>query len=187
MIFEYFDTQTINNQEVIDVWKTYTLNIETTNFQYHDIVEMDTLMSISFRYYDTIDNWWVIYLFNELKDINFAITTDNTINRTVQGILSDLNNINTISNRARLKVRELVREFYLTTNTIQESIVLANDNIALLEPVFLYDFESYLRNTIIEASPTVEKLKIPASVVVFDIKNEFERLAVIWQQNNQAS
>ncbi len=184
MIFEYFDVETINNKQVIDVWKRFTLSVNTTNFEYHDLNENENLMLISNRYYNTIENWWVIYLFNELYDYNFSIINNVSIDRTVSGIFSNLSNIDTIVEAERFRVIDLIRTFYLRDFNLLESITRTNTILEQPTSEFLREFEEFLRETILEESMFVKKLKIPGSDVVFDIKNRFEEFAVVWQRNN---
>jgi hypothetical protein len=183
-IFSYYDTEIWNNTEIVDIFKNLELDITTEDYNYHAPTENENLMLISFKYYDTIDNWWIIYLFNYLFDVNFSIINSNTINTTSDYYTNILDNFNNSTEDLKGKLIEIVRNYYLFEgDDLKTSIIKTNNSIKDNNNTFQNNISLYIKNELIKESYLTVKLKIPSNEIVFDIKNKLEVLTVYWKDN----
>ena len=178
-MFEYFDTETIDGEEVVDVWKDFSIEIDTTDYQFYQLVEGDNLMSISYKFYGNISDWWIIYVFNNLNNINFDLIQQETIQATLDKHENDINGYDDLPAKRKAYINQIVRDFYNVDNDIKTAVQLANE--FLFDPTGdMYSFLDFLKSLIITESFYNEELKIPNKSVVSEIKNEFEDFSEVW-------
>lgn len=185
MFTEYFDTETIDGAEVVDIWKAIDISefsdLETDTL--HVLNENENLMDLSFKYYDTIDDWWIIFLYNDLYDSNFNLLNSKTIETTQNKYIYDLMNYSNLTKSTKQYIRYLVREFYIAKEySLKESISKVEEIInSGLTDEFTNDFKLYIYETMISKSYFRIQLKIPSNLVVYKIKNELETLSLVWK------
>lgn len=180
-MFSYFDTQTINSQTVVDVWKKFQIDVDSEDYTNHDLVDGDNLMMISYKYYNNIDDWWVIYIYNELLNSNFSLLQTSTIRSTVDKHSEDVNNYDNLSRSRKKYINASLRDYFINRGfSIKESIGEMRNFLIDVDSDTLTQYLSYIENIIISESFYNEKLKIPNSKVVFDIKNQLEELSQSW-------
>ena len=76
--FEYFNIES----NITDVFKEFefdSLDDNIYEYKLYSPIGGENLMDISYRFYDTIDNWWVLYFYNDMKDIMFNVGSNETI------------------------------------------------------------------------------------------------------------
>lgn len=190
MFKEYYSTKIIDNITVVDIWETFDINqfIGEYNFQYHSLNQHENLMDLSFIYYDTIDDWWIIFLFNQLWDINFCILQDKTIKNTKDKYIFNLQNYDNLEIKEQNITKYLIQQFYLQNNSLKESISFSSTAITtnlIATQSFQDSIKQYIFNKLIEDSAFKKELKIPNQLTAYKIKNEFERLSIIWKTQNK--
>lgn len=187
MYFDYFDTQTINNTEVVDIWKQIDLSkeLDTTDYIFHTLNEQENLMDLSFMYYGTINDWWCIYLFNKLYDVNFCILMTSTIKNTQARYVYDVQHYLDITKTRKQYIEYLIRQFYLKENTLENAIELTNQRLSSVEQRndadFLEPFKIFIYEELINSSTYRIQIKIPSSSIVYSIKNALEKYNLIWK------
>ena len=181
-MFKYFDIEMINNTEVVDIFKTIKLDITTNDYTYHILTENENLMSISYKKYDTIDDWWIIYLFNKMNDVNFDIVNDNTIETSLDYYINNVWNYNVILAKEKQTTNHLIRSYYksLDYSTI-DSIKMANAILKNINNDFIFELRLFIKDTLINESYFNKQIKLPTQRVVFDIKNKMEALSEVWK------
>ena len=183
-MFKYFDTEIVNNKEIVDVFKKIDLGITTDKYTYHDLSENENLMDISFKYYANINDWWCIYLFNNMYDVNFDIISDLTIESSIEYYIYNLNNYALLPDKEKQITNQLVRTYYASIDyDIIDSIKMANESLKNVDGEFIYEMTVFIKDTLINNSYFSKKLKIPKLSVVLDIKNKLEELSVLWKSN----
>lgn len=181
-MFQYFDKQIINGNEVVDIWKNFKIEIKSNDYSIHVLSEGENLMSISHKYYNSINNWWIIYLFNNLDNINFSLLQSDTIYNTIEKYKNDLINYSNLSTKRKAYITELIRNFYLLENySIIESISLTNDFLKLTDDNEINRFIEYLQSLILLESFYNTKLKIPNIGLVKEIKNKLSEYSKLWK------
>ena len=187
-MFEYFNTVVYNERNIVDVYKTFDLGIDTEDYTYYTPTIGEDLMIISYNNYDTIDNWWVIFLFNDMYDTLFDIINDNTISSTNDYYINLIENYNSLETSNKKIVIELIRDYYLNLDYTLKEAVKATDvvvqDISNISDTLLEYISQYIKDTIVSDSILASKIKIPSSDVVYDIKNAFETLSVEWEANS---
>lgn len=180
-MFKYFD---LTSSGFLDVWKKIDISDikETDDFVFHDMTNDDNLMRISNQYYKTINDWWVLFLFNGVYDVNFFIPTDNTIQTTANTAISNLENYSDLISSEKVKVKANVYGYFRTFNDTVESISLTMSNINSQTEDFKNNYKEYIIQTLTNESFFSEKIKIPNSNVVYQIKNRLDKLSVEWKK-----
>lgn len=181
-MFEYFDKENLYNTTVIDVWKQISFEIEVKDYQLYQIVEGDNLMNISYKFYNTINDWWVIYLFNGLTNINFDLLQTRVLEETVQKHKYLIENYNDLIVEDRKYIENIIRNFYLVENDLITSISKTNDFLSTLDEFEKENIIVYVQDTILIESFYNKELKIPNSNTVLDIKNKMEELSELWNK-----
>jgi hypothetical protein len=186
MYFDYFDEELIDSVNIVDVWKDVDIDefIEDDNFEYHNLNEHENLMDLSFKYYDTIDNWWIIFLFNKFLDINFCMLQSKTIANTQDKYVYNLGNYNNIEKKEKDITKYIVRQFYLTSNTLEESIILTNSALNNISSTLIDNIKEYIYNTLILESTYKQQIKIPNQITTYKIMNYMEKRSIEWQTQN---
>jgi len=186
-MFSYYDTEIINNKEVIDIWKKVDLSkfLNSNDFIFHSLNEQENLMTLSYKYYGTINDWWAIFLFNKLYDVNFCILLNDTIKNTQDSYVYDVMFYDSITRKRQQYIEYLIREFYSKSNTIEQSILLTVDrlstNLKRRDDEFIDEFKLYIFNELINSSTYRIQIKIPSNQVVYDIKTELEKYSITWK------
>ena len=188
MFNEYFSNLTIDNLTVVDIWETYDINsfIKDDNFIYHTLNSHENLMDLSFKYYGSIDDWWVIFLFNKFWDVNFCILHDSTIKNTQDKYMFNLQNYNVLDKKEKNITKYMIRQFYLQSNNLEDAIKLTDIAITtnlILDTDFQNDIKKYIFNFLLSESTYQKQIKIPNQITVYKIKNEFERLSIKWKNS----
>lgn len=180
-MFEYFDRENYNNYEIVDIWKKFKITIDTDNYTYHKVSEGDNLMNISFNYYNTHDDWWVIYLFNGMNNQNFDFIPSTVLRKTLEKYRYLFNNYNTLLDKEKGELKRIVRNYFISLeNSKKESITLTDGFINDLHEDNIDTIIQFIESDILTNSYYNTELKIPDMSVVFEIKNKFEDLSDIW-------
>ena len=176
MYFNYFPLE----NDILNVYKSIDLSELTISEDYtlYTPNEGDNLMLISYKYYDTIEDWWIIFLFNNLYDINFTFLTHETIIRTSEYYLNLINSYISLSDKDKAFIKNIVFEFYRTFMTIEESIILTNQNLNSPTTTFLNLFNDYIEKEVINGVT----IKIPSTTLLLSIKNYLEQKSNEWSQ-----
>jgi len=55
---------------------------DISTFNNYDIVDGERVETVSYKFYDTVDYWWIIYIFNEIKNpfFDWPLTESQIIN-----------------------------------------------------------------------------------------------------------
>ena len=181
-MFEYFSTApdgSLNVYKIIDISDIQL----TENYTYHDVVEGENLMSISYLHYNTKDNWWIIFLFNNVYDANFFNINDVVISDSTDYYLNSLVTYNLLSSSDKADVKFNITNYFKSFNNLKDSIILANQAIAN-PTLYLSGYKDYIVNLIINNSVFIKKLKIPNSDIVYAIKNRMDTYSISWKINN---
>lgn len=184
-MFNYFNTIEINSSSVLDIWKSIDIDIDSDNYQTYKIIEGDNLMGISYKHYGNINDWWVIYLFNNMYNINFELLQPEVLEATVLKHRTDVINYDTITTKRQNYIRETIRNYYLISNDLIDSIKLTNrllsDDSLKNDEEFLSLYSGYIEDTLIINSYYDTTLKIPNGKLLFQIKNEINSFAKVWK------
>jgi len=188
MFNEYFSNLITDNSTVVDIWKTFDIDsfIKDDNFIFHTLNPHENLMDLSFKYYDSIDDWWVIFLFNKFWDVNFCILQDDTIKNTQDKYLFNLQNYNVLDKKEKNITKYMIRQFYLQNNNLEDAVKLTDTSITsnlILDINFQNDIKQYIFNFLLSESTYQKQIKIPNQITVYKIKNEFERLSIKWKNS----
>lgn len=183
-MFNYFNEITANDRLILDIFRAYEFDITTEDYFYHELVEGDNLMSISHKHYDTIDDWWCIYIFNDMFDFNFDIVNSSTIETSVTFHMNQLESYDSLLDINQKKVSSKLRTFYMSKgNDIKGAIILANELISNVSTNLTLELRDEIKNYIFEelinSSNFVSKIKIPSSNVVYKMKTKLEELRVL--------
>lgn len=180
-MFQYFDKEIINGKEVVDIWKNFKIEISTNDYSIHVLSEGENLMGISYKYYNTIDNWWILYIFNNMNNINFSFIQNETILNTLNKHRNDIINYNNLSLRRKAYISENVRNFYLESYSLEEAISKTNSLLLNKDTNEINSFIDYLQSVILLDSFYNTKLKIPNIGVVKEIKNKMSEYSKLWK------
>lgn len=184
-MFDYFNKITINGNTVLDIWKNIDINIDSDDYQVYKLKEGDNLMLISYNFYGNINDWWIIYLFNDMYNINFELLQPAVLEATLLKHRTDILEYNTITIKRQNYIRETLRTYYMSLeNSLVDSIKLANktlkDDSIKNSELFLSEYASFLEDKILIESYYNTPLKIPNGKLMFKIKNALEDFSSIW-------
>ena len=97
--------------------------LESEDFVVESIDPNDNLMSLSYKYYGTINRWWCLFYFNELSYIDTSIIDSKRIDLYVKELASDISKYNLSDPNKKNKTREAVREMLMSSGlSIKEAI-----------------------------------------------------------------
>ena len=184
-MFSYFNTIKVYNTDVKDIWKKLTFEIELEDYQLYQIIDGDNLMNISYKFYNTINDWWVIYLFNGLNNINFDLLQSKVLDETIVKHKELVYNYNTISTKDKKYIETVVREYYLVDFELKEAIQKSILFLEVLNPDDIEDFIIYVQDDILINSFYNKELKIPNTDTVMKIKNKMEDLSEFWIEHSK--
>lgn len=180
-MFEYFDIENIDNINIVDIWKEYDISeFITDDYTIYIPSEYENLQLISYNFYDTIDDWWVIYLFNELYDVNFHMYNDDILQSTLDNHSYYIENYDTISIKYKNYIKEQLRNYFMESYTIKEAIVLTEEFLNNQNQDDIDTFLIYIQDKIVADSILRKGIKIPNTLTAYKIKNYFESLSVKW-------
>jgi len=183
--FDYFvETPT----GFIDVFKSIDISdiLDSTDYKVYTPTDLDNLMSISYKFYDTTDDWWVICLFNQIQDVLFAIVPTKIIRDQVDGIIEDVKNFPTITDEQRkLEIQEIIRyHFIISGYSIFDAAQKTNDVLATEEnrydAVFLLELSQSIFNHLVMENIETNPIKVPGPSVVTRIKQRMNNYHSIW-------
>ena len=184
-IFSYFNYD--SSAKILDVFKTidFSTVINSDDYTLYTPIDTDNLMSISYKFYNRVDDWWIIYFFNKMVDISFSIYTNTSVNLIIK-YYSDLlltYDSNTLQQNNELK--ETIILYYLEENNdvklaIQKALTLLNDPISRTDTVFLSNYKDFIHTYIITNTTVMNPIKIPNTTLVFKIKNALKSQSVAW-------
>jgi len=183
-MFEYYNNIASSYGSTIkDLYKQVDFSdlLSSDDYIYHKIVESENLMNISYKYYKTIDNWWIIAMFNNINDINFFNPNNNTIDTTINDYLSKLINYYSLPEKEKAIIKALIRDYYLSLgNNTKESIINTNNSLLNITNIFVSSFKEYLLKQILNESFYIKELKIPIDTLANKIKNRYDTYSVTW-------
>lgn len=186
-MFSYYDTEIIDNQIVIDVWKNLELDdlLASEDYIFHTLNENENIMDISWKYYNNTTDWWIIYLFNKLYDVNFDILQNPTIGNTQNYYVYNLQNYLDIEPEKQKYLQYVIRRYYMETETLENAVIQTAARLATKasrnDPEFIDSFKVYIYDYLVNRSTYKIQLKVPNSQLVYNIKNRFEQLSVVWK------
>lgn len=186
-MFKYFDTELVNNQSVVDVWKNIDFSKikASTDYNFHTLNAQENLMDLAFKYYGTINDWWCIYIFNDLYDINFCILQEATITNTQNEYSYNVQNYTSITKIKQQYIEYILREYYLVENDFEEAIRLTADRLSTAEKRndvdFIDSFRVYIYDYLINQSSYRVQIKIPSQMVVYSMKTLLDKYEVQWK------
>lgn len=181
-MFQYFNTVNINNKEVVDIWKNFKIEIQSKDYTEYQLLENDNLMLISFRFYNTIDNWWILYYFNDIHDINFDLLQNDTIQETSKTFRFNILNYSKITTRQQMFLKELIREFYGINNDLITSIKLTEELINTKNLNEIDQFINFIETKLLFDSFYNKTIKIPNINLVKEIKNKLSDFSKLWRR-----
>jgi len=181
--YEYFPIE----NTVINIYK----NIDWGNLLASDLYELytptqyDNLMSIAFKKYQTINDWWVIYYFNKMIGSTFAILPTATINATIDYYINLLNNYSTLSVTEKLKIKECLVNFFIYGGdtydvAIIKAIASLNDILFISDPLNISDLKDFLFMHIMSDTTYNDPIKIPNMQVVYRMKSIMNQYEIEW-------
>lgn len=181
-MFNYFDTEIINFKEVVDIWKKYKLTIKSEDYLIHNLTEGENLMLLSNTYYNNINDWWIIYLFNNMYDANFSLIQSNVINSTINKYIGMIYSYSTLNTKNKNIIKFHIRSFYLESYDLKTSITKTNNLLTSKSAVEIEKFKEYIQTKLIYDSFYNKPLKIPNSELVKVIKNTFQTFSKNWKK-----
>lgn len=172
----------------LDVFKTMSFQddiFQSEDYTVYEINENDNLMSISYQYYETVEDWWIIFIFNKLDNYLFAIPNEKIINDTVLFYTNMLIDYETASQHDKYLIKVAIRNFFKTTYDTKTAIRKASEHLedeeSRNDEIFLIDFSEFIYNDIVMKSTYTTKLKIPSLGLVYKIKNYLKSLSIDWK------
>lgn len=181
-MFQYFNTVNINNKEVVDIWKNFKIEIQSKDYTEYQLLENDNLMLISFRFYNTIDNWWILYYFNDIHDINFDLLQNDTIQETSNTFRFNILNYSKITTKQQMFVKELIRDFYRINNDLITSIKLTDELIKNKNNKEIELFINFIETKLLFDSFYNKTIRIPNINLVKEIKNKLSEFSKLWKR-----
>lgn len=182
--FKYFSSYN-------DLYNVYK-NIEFTDLDVegctiYNVLADDNLMNISFRNYNTVDNWWVIYFFNKLDNI-IDFPNDDMIFSKIDDIENDLYVYQTLTESEKNTVYGLVLDYKkanMTTKDISE--IIEQVNLMIETPDFedVVQFKDYLYDMYIFENNHYKYLKIPSIENVRKMKQQMNKYNTLWSEANE--
>lgn len=159
--------------------------MQSDDYEIHEVSDTENLMTISYQYYDTVDDWWVLFKFNKLENYFFSIINETVINDTVVYYKNLIYDWSTITDDEKIKIKSLVRDYYYEkSRNIKDAIVKANDRLSTEakreDDVFITDFTGFIYDDVITRSTFTTFIKVPSIQLVYKFKNELNNLSVSW-------
>lgn len=178
--FKYFDEY--NN--LYNVYKTIEFNdLDADGCTIYNVLADDNLMNISFRSYNTVENWWVIYFFNKMHNI-LDLPNDDMIFSKIDAIENDLYNYPTLTDSEQNDVFNFVLDYKKATLTSNKDIseIIAEVNLMIDSPNFedVVLFKDYLYDMYIYENNHYKYLKIPSVENVRKMKQQMNKYNTLW-------
>lgn len=176
----------------VDVFKEMRFSDEimaTEDYTVHEINEDENLMSISYDYYETVDDWWALFVFNKFDNYMFTIPNEKIINDTVEFYRTLLINYEESDKDSQFLLKSAVRSFFNSMydfrTAIRRTAEVLGDESERSDEIFMIDFSQYIYNDVILKSTYTTKIKIPSLQVIYKMKNELKRLSLDWESQSR--
>lgn len=181
--FNYFPIE----NEILNIYKELDFGTLPDSDLYilHVPTGSENLMSLSYRYYNTIDDWWIIYFFNKLQDPTFAILPQTVVDSTIKYYVDLYKNYEILDVRSKNKIKEcLISYFMYLGNTYTEAIVNTNENLNNVinrsDPVTIAELKDFLNMYIMSETIYSDAIKIPNMQVVFRMRSVMNQKEISW-------
>jgi hypothetical protein len=178
------------NDNVVNMFKEIDFGddiLKSPDYTLYKPLETDNLMTISFKHYRNVDDWWVIYFFNNISDVTFSIINNNVINDTIDYYIGLVQDYDNISERLQNSIFEIVLQFFLSTNDFEEAVALTNNQLSTEENRnnvnFINDFKMSILEYVIEKTGVGDSIKIPDLSLVFKMKTIMNNKSIVWAEN----
>jgi hypothetical protein len=183
MFFNYFPIES----EVLNVYKTIDFGDipESDQYNIHTPDGSESLMNIAYKYYGTIDDWWILYYFNKFNDPTFAVIPSTVVESTISYYVNLYKNYNISSIKDKMIIRECVIQFYIYKGkTYTDAISLANTNLSnpsnASDPIMISDLKDFLFIYVMEETTYSDPIKIPTLQVAFRMKSVMNSNQISW-------
>lgn len=184
---EFFKNFTSYN-ELYNVYKEIDFdNLNADECTIYNVMADDNLMNISYKSYNTVENWWVIYFFNKMHNI-LEFHNDDMIFSRIDDIENDLYNYVSLTDSEKNNVFNFVLDYKkATTVTNDMSLIIDAVNIMIETPDFedVIQFKDYLYDMYIYENNHYKYLKIPSVENVRKMKQQMNKYNTIWSELNE--
>jgi len=181
--FKHFSTY----NELYNVYKEIEFeNLDLEGCTMYNVMADDNLMNISYRSYNTVDNWWIIYFFNKMHNI-LDFPNDDMIFSKIDDVESDLYIYSTLTDSEKNNVYNFVLDYKKATmNTNDISEIVEAVNIMIESPDFedVVQFKDYLYDMYIYENNHYKYLKIPSIENVRKMKQQMNKYNTLWSELN---
>lgn len=184
--FNYFPIE----NDILNTFKTIDWGnlLESDLYSLYTPSQYDNLMSISFKYYQNIDDWWIIYFFNKMTDNTFAILPISTVNGTIEYYISLMKNYADLDAKEKLKIKECIINFFIYQGqdyrtAIKSAIENLNNILYRTDPITVSEVKDFLFMHIMTDTTYSDPIKIPSLQVVYRMKAIMNQLEIDWTAN----
>lgn len=183
-IYDYFHIE----DEVLNIYKNISWGqlLDSELYTLHTPSQYDNLMGLSYKYYQTVNDWWIIYYFNKMTDQTFGILSTSTINATIEYYINLMKTYDELSVKDKLLIKECIVNFYIHQgDTYEVAIQKATANLGNLtyrtDPVMISDLKDYLFMHIMSDTTYSDPIKIPQLQVVYRMKSIMNQYEIDWK------
>ena len=183
MFFNYFPIE----NEILNIYKSIDFGDipESDQYNIHTPDGSESLMNIAYKYYGTIDDWWILYYFNKFTDQSFAIIPSTVVESTITYYVNMYKNYDILSTKEQMTIRECIIQYYINKgNTYVDAIVLANENVSnstnISDPIMISDLKDFLFIYIMEETTYSDPIKVPTLQVAFRMKAIMNSNQISW-------
>lgn len=184
--FDYFS----EFENILDVFKHIEFGdiLESTDYTNHNPKPGENLMKIAYNYYRSVDDWWVIYEFNQLHDLFFSILTEDVLSHTVDAYWNRILNYGTLSEYEKNLIEEFLRFYYIDQGytflqSVSMSVGKLNDANTPSDYIFESSFKNFVVDYMVRTTTLSIPLKIPSSTVLLGMKAKMNNYKVSWSSN----
>lgn len=180
--FKYFTSY----EDLYNVYKTVDFtDLDADGCTIYNVLADDNLMNISFRNYNTVENWWVIYFFNKMHNV-LDFPNDDMIFSKIDDIENNLYNYDTLTDSEKNDVFNFVFDYKKATITTTKdtSVIIAEANLMIASPNFedVVQFKDYLYEMYIYENNHYKYLKIPSIENVRKMKQQMNKYNTLWSE-----
>jgi hypothetical protein len=185
----FFRAYYTNSGNIVDVFKTvdFTSVLESDQYQLYTPVDSDNLMSIAYKFYQNIDDAWVLYFFNQMQDSTFAIIPNSMIDLSVNSYIDMIINYDSISSKNKLLIQELIREYYIVDYGYDISKAVIATNLVLSSYInrvslgFIEPIKGLLYEQLMLKEKVSQPIKVPTLSIVFQMKSIMNKYSIAWK------